>query len=142
MSKTPVTSEAARPEAPLLELSVDRNELFAEVQAATRVTEGKTTVPILTHLLLDARATGILAITGSNLQRTLATECPSQVRVAGSAAVPAQKFLNYLKLLPSGRINLKVLPNHQLQIIAGHSRTRMPGLAPESYPVVALPPRK
>lgn len=140
MSKIPAPSKTANTEAPLVELSVDRNELLAEVQAAARVTEGKTTVPIMTHLLLDARAQGILAITGSNLQRTLNTECAAQVRIAGSAAVPAQKLLNYLKLLPSGRVNLKVLTNHQMQINSGHSRTRMPGLAPESYPAGAPPP--
>lgn len=142
MPKTPASSQPANTEAPLLDLSVDRNELLAEVQAASRVTEGKTTVPILTHLLLDARTKGVIAIMGSNLQRTLCTECPAQVRVAGTAAIPAQKLLNYLKLLPNGRVNLKVLPNHQLQITSGHSRTRMPGLAPESYPMVALSPKE
>jgi DNA polymerase III beta subunit, N-terminal domain len=79
MPKTPAPSQPASTEAPLLELSVDRNEFLAEVQPATRVTEGKTTVPILTHLLLDARANSSVAITGSNLQRTLCTDCLAQV---------------------------------------------------------------
>jgi DNA polymerase-3 subunit beta len=135
----PVPSEAKGPNPSLMELAVDRAQFFAEVQAAGRVTEGKSTVPILTHLLLKTTADGALSITGSDLQRTLTTECAAAVKTQGSAAVPAQKLLNYLKLLPNGRINLKLLGNDQLQITAGHSRTKFPGLEPAAYPSIPSP---
>ena len=41
----PVPSEAKVPNPSLMELAVDRAQFFAEVQAAGRVTEGKSTVP-------------------------------------------------------------------------------------------------
>lgn len=117
------------------EVAVERDQLLAEVQASTRVTETKAAVPILTHLLLRASGANTLAITGSNLQRTLVTECHAVVRSPGAVAVPAQKLLTYLKLLPNGRVNLKLLENEQVQITAGRSKTRIPGLAPDSYPL-------
>jgi DNA polymerase III sliding clamp (beta) subunit (PCNA family) len=48
--------------------------------------------------------------------------------------VPAQKLLNYLKLSPGGKVSMKVLANYQMQITCGHSRTKMSGLAPNSFP--------
>lgn len=121
-------------EAPLMEFAADRNQLLMEVAAAARVTDGKSTQPLLSHLLLRATGGGLLSITGSDLKRTVTTECPAAIKTLGEATVPAQKLLTHLKLLPSGTVNIKLLPNYQLQITAGRSRTRMPGLAPNSYP--------
>lgn len=128
---------------PLMEFAVDRNQLLTEVAVAARVTDGKSTQPLLSHLLLRASGAGLLSITGSDLKRTVTTDCPAAIKTLGEATVPAQKLLTFLKLLPSGNVNIKLLSNHQLQITAGRSRTRMPGLAPHSYPAspsVALAP--
>lgn len=119
-----------------LEFSVDRNLLLAEVAAAARVADGKSTQPLLSHLLLRATTGSRLSITGTDLKRTVATDCPVTVKSFGEATVSAQKFLGHLKLLPSGTLTIKLLPNYQLQITAGRSRTRMPGLAPTSFPAV------
>lgn len=123
---------------PLMEVSVDRNNLLAEVTIAARISETKTTQPILTHLLLEASADGMLSISTTDLTRSLKTECPAQVKVTGTAAVPAQQFLDYLKLLPSGPVHFKVLANSHLQVNSGSSRTRMPGRTPSEFPKVPV----
>jgi DNA polymerase-3 subunit beta len=130
---TPLAAEKAS-DAPLMEVTVDRSQLLAEVMAAARVTDGKSTQPLLSHLLLRATGGGLLSITGSDLKRTMTTECPAAIKTFGEATVSAQKLLAYLKLLPAGNVSIKLLSNHQLLITAGRSRTRMPGLAPNSYP--------
>jgi hypothetical protein len=134
----PVSAETKSPAPLLMELAIDRGQFLAEVQAATRVTEGKSTVPILTHLLLRTTTNGALSVTGSDLQRTITTECPAAVKSQGAAAVPAQKLLTYLKLLPNGQVNLKLLGNDRLQITAANSRTKIPGMKPESYPAIPV----
>ena len=135
----PVPAETKMPAPVLMELAVDRGQFLAEVQAATRVTEGKTTVPILTHLLLKTSSGSSLSITGSDLQRTITTECPAAIKSQGAAAIPAQKLLTYLKLLPNGQVNLKLLENDRLQITAAKCRTKIPGLSPASYPAIPAP---
>jgi len=133
------SNAAPKTDAKLMELSVDRNALLAEVTVAARISETKTTQPILAHLLLEASADGILRISTTDLTRSLKTECPAQVEVAGTAAVPAQQFLDYLKLLPNGPVQFKILANSHLQVNAGSSRTRMPGRAPSEFPKVPTP---
>jgi DNA polymerase-3 subunit beta len=118
-----------------MEFVADRNQLLAEVTAAARVSDARSTQPLLSHLLLRASGGGILSITGSDLQRTVTTECPVAIKTLGEATVSAQKLLSYLKLLPEGKVSMKLLANHQMQITAGHSKTKMPGLAPTSFPV-------
>jgi DNA polymerase-3 subunit beta len=109
-----------------------------EVAAAERASDSRGTPPILSHLLLDAKD-GVLAITGCDLKRRLRSECPAEVKVAGKAAVSAQKFLSYLKVLPKGRIAVKLLENQHLQVHAGPSRTRMPGRNPADFPAIPEP---
>lgn len=124
---------------PLMEFVADRNQLIAEVGAAARVTDTRSTQPLLTHLLIRATGGGILSITGTDLKRTVTTECPAAIKTLGEAAVPAQKLLNYLKLLPEGRVSMKLLANYHMQIAAGHSRTKMAGQAPKSFPSAPTP---
>jgi DNA polymerase-3 subunit beta len=140
MASPNTTPKAA--DAKLMELSVDRNNLLAEVAAAARISESKVTMPILTHLLLEAKAGGTLTITSTDLQRSLTTECLSQVKVAGTVTVQAQRFLDYLKLLAPGPVHIKALANDYLQVNAGSSRTRMPGRAASEFPKIAEPPSK
>jgi hypothetical protein len=51
---TPPSTEKTA-DAPLMEFAVDRNQFLSEVAAAARVTDGKSTQPLLSHLLLRAR---------------------------------------------------------------------------------------
>lgn len=133
-------ADPAAPPATPMEFAVDRNQLLAEVMVAARASEARSTQPLLSHLLLRTSGRGVLSITGSDLNRTITTECAAANKVLGEAAVPAQKLLHYLKLLPEGRINMKVLANHHLQITAGHSKTKMSGLAPDSFPAAPASP--
>ncbi len=132
VAPAPTTEESA--DVDLLEFVVDRNQLLTEVAAAARASDTKSTPPLLSHLLLRARGGDILSITGTDLQRTVTTECSAAIKTLGEATVPAQKLLSYLKLLPEGRMTMKLNTNHQMQISAGHSKTKMPGLAPNSFP--------
>lgn len=123
-----------------MEFSVDRDTMLAEVTAAARASENKSTQPILAHLLLDASVTGSVTITSTDLNRSIRTECPAQVSISGTVAVPSQKFLSYLKLLPSGPVHLKGLANDHVQIHSGKSRTRMAGRAASGFPSLSTPP--
>lgn len=123
-----------------MEFVVDRNQLLSEVTIAARAADTRSTQPLLTHLLLRTSGGGILSVVGSNLNRTVTTECAAAIKTHGEVAVPAQKLLHYLKLLPEGKVSMKLLPNQQVQITAGHSRTKMSGLAPDSFPVAPTLP--
>lgn len=79
---------------PLMEFVADRNQLLVEVTAAARVTDTRSTQPLLSHLLIRSAGGGVLSITGSDLTRTVATECPAAIKTLGEATVPAQKLLD------------------------------------------------
>jgi DNA polymerase-3 subunit beta len=118
---------------------VERDALMAEVAAAARAADQRGTPPILSYLHLAASKAGVLAITGCDLKRSIRSECAAEVKVPGTAAVSAEKFFSYLKVLPKGKVAIKVLENLHLQIHCGSSRTRMPGRNPSDFPALTKP---
>jgi DNA polymerase III subunit beta len=122
----------------LMETVVNRDMLLAEISAAHGITSSKTTIPILSNLLIEAND-GFLSITASNLEQTLRTTAPAQVKKPGIFTVPSRKFFEYIKLLPAGEISIKLLENSWVQIRAGRSTTKMVGMARDNYPQVPSP---
>jgi DNA polymerase III subunit beta len=64
--------------AALMEFAVDRNHFLTEVAATARVSDGRSTQPLLSHLLFRTTGHGMLSITGSDVKRTVTTECPAK----------------------------------------------------------------
>ncbi len=129
----------AKAEAKLMELVFEQETLLTELTAVVRIAETKSTVPILTHLLLEASKDGTVTFTASDLKQTLRSECSADVKMAGAITIPALKFFNYIRLLPKGRVSVKLLPNDHIQIRAGHSNTKMPGRAASEFPATPSP---
>jgi len=123
----------------LMEIVVNRDALIAEVVAASAVVATKTTIPILSNLLLEAKNGGLF-ITGTNLEQSLQTTVGATVKVEGSATVPARKFLDYIRLLPSGiDLNIKLMENSWIRLKAGRSTTKMVATPRGNFPQLPIP---
>ncbi len=122
----------------LMEVVIDRDCLLTEIAVAQGIASSKTTIPILSNLLIEGNE-GVLSVAASNLDQTLRTRAAAKVNHAGAATVPARKFLDYIKLLPAGDIRIKLLDNSWVQIQAGRSRTKMVGMLRENFPQVPTP---
>ena len=118
-----------------LEITVSRVELLRELTAAQSVVERKTTIPILSNFLFEAKDDR-LTITATDLDQSLRTSCAAKVKKAGACTVPARKLYDYIRLLPEGDISIKLMDNHWVQIRAGRSNTKMVGMARANFPQV------
>lgn len=135
----PTSNEETTPRAKAaiqMEFIVFRDALLAELSNLQGVVENKTTVPILSNILVTADSFTRLTLTATNLDRSMVTMLDAKVKQPGAIAIPARKLYDYVKLLPSGDITIKVLDNNWVQIRAGRSNTKMVGMAPGSYPQI------
>ena len=79
---------AAKAKSPvLMEVVVNRDVLLAEVAAAQGITSSRTTIPILSNLLIEAQD-GFLKISASNIEQTLTTKAPATVKKVGRCHRP------------------------------------------------------
>lgn len=119
-----------------MEFSADAKSLAESLDQVQEAVEKKSTIPILSHVLVEACANG-LKLAATDLEVGIRTFCPAQVKAAGSAAVPARRLLEIVKALPDADVRLRALENHWVQVNAGRSVFKLAALAKDNFP--ALP---
>src|SRR5260370_16795356 len=92
----PVT---AREDHQSMEFSVSKSALLNELSTTQGVVERKTTIPILSNLLIEAKGSH-LNITATDLELSIPTSCEAKVKKEAAGPIPPKKLLQLLRLLP------------------------------------------
>src|SRR5580692_5319174 len=122
-----------------MEFTVSKADLVRELSLSQGVVEKKTTIPILSNVLLEARDSRLF-LTATDLELGLRTSCPARVKKEGFGTIPARKLLDYVRLLPDADITVKFAENHWASFTCGRSRTRIAGMSRESFPELPAMP--
>jgi DNA polymerase-3 subunit beta len=122
-----------------MEFTVSKADLVRELSLSQGVVEKKTTIPILSNVLLEAKDDRV-ALTATDLELGIRCSCPARVKKEGAGTVPARKLLDYVRLLPDADLTMKFLENHWASITCGRSRTRIAGMSRESFPELPAMP--
>jgi DNA polymerase III subunit beta len=123
-----------------MEFTVNKSDLVRELSLSQGVVEKKTTIPILSNVLLEAAGDRV-TLSATDLELGIRCSCPARIKKEGSGTVPARKLLDYVRLLPEGDVNMKFLENHWANITSGRSRTRIAGMSRESFPELPQMPQ-
>src|SRR5580700_5474059 len=119
-----------------MEFSVKKFDLLEELDLTQGVVERKTTIPILSNLLLEAKGNR-LTITATDLELSVRTSCEAKVKKDGSGTIPAKKLLDLVRLLPDSEIRFKLLDNHWIQVTSDRRNYKLVGMSKDNFP--ALP---
>jgi DNA polymerase-3 subunit beta len=123
-----------------MEFAVNKADLVRELSLSQGVVEKKTTIPILSNVLIEAAGDRV-TLTATDLELGIRCSCPAKVKKEGSGTIPAKKLLDYVRLLPDAEVNVKFLENHWASLTCGRSRTRIAGMSRESFPELPqMPP--
>jgi DNA polymerase-3 subunit beta len=122
-----------------MEFTVSKSDLVRELSLSQGVVEKKTTIPILSNVLLEAAGDRV-TLTATDLELGIRCSCPARIKKEGAGTVPARKLLDYVRLLPEGDLTMKFLENHWANITCGRSRTRIAGMSRESFPELPAMP--
>ena len=118
-----------------MELRCNRSILLNELGPMQGVVERKTTIPVLSHILLTARDQQ-LHIAATDLDVSLTSSCEAEVAQEGGIAIQARKFLEIIRSLAGEEVHLLQEDPNILSIHAMQSRFKLNGLAPEDFPTL------
>lgn len=118
-----------------MKFSLVQSELYRSLQLVAGVVPGKTTAHHLTSVLLEATADGQLSFTGTDLDTFLVTRMHANVEEPGRAAVPARRFLEIVKELPSDIVEIGTFASG-LSISCAKGRFRLVGPDAQEFPKV------
>ncbi|MDR1577919.1 MAG: DNA polymerase III subunit beta [Deltaproteobacteria bacterium] len=117
----------------MLQVNVKTDDLLKGVNLTVSVSEKKSTLPILSHFLLEAKDDSLI-ITASDLDTTIQETCPATVYSPGKLTVPAKAFHSLVRSINTESINLKEGDQLTLEFVAGQFKTVFFGLSAESFP--------
>ena len=119
-----------------MEYSVKKFDLLEELLLTQGVVERKTTIPILSNLLCEAKG-NCLTITATDLELSILTSCEAKIKKDGAGTIPAKKLLELVRLLPDEEIRFKLLENHWVQLTCDRRNYKLVGMSKDNFP--ALP---
>src|ERR1700724_3126178 len=122
-----------------MEFSVKKYDLLGALNLTQGVVERKTTIPILSHLLCEAKGNSV-TLTATDLELSIRTSCEAKVKKEGAGTIPAKKLLELVRLLPEGEIRFRLLENHWVQITCDRKTYRMVGMAKDNFPAIPVFP--
>src|SRR5580658_5280890 len=116
-----------------MEFTVSKTDLVRELNLSQGVVEKKTTIPILSNVLVEALEDRI-NLTATDLELGIRSSCPARVKKPGAGTIPAKRLLDYVRLLPDADLEVKLQENQWASLVCGRSRTRIAGMSRESFP--------
>src|SRR5947209_18748361 len=116
-----------------MEFTVSKGDLVRELSLSQGVVEKKTTIPILSNILVETSDDRIV-LTATDLELGIRCSCPARVKKQGAGTIPAKKLLDYVRLLPDADLDVKLQENQWASLLCGRSRTRIAGMSRESFP--------
>jgi DNA polymerase-3 subunit beta len=116
-----------------MNIIINREQLLPPLQQIVSIIEKKQTMPILSNVLLVVNE-NTLILTGTDLEIQLITKIDLDSSEPGEITVPATKFLDIIKSLPSeAEIKIELL-NEKVKVTSKRSRFSLSTLAADSYP--------
>src|ERR1051325_789607 len=122
-----------------MEFTVSRADLVRERNLSQGVVEEKTTIPILSNVLVEADGDRVV-LTATDLELGIRCSCPARVKKSGAGTIPARRLLDYVRLLPEADVQVKILENQWASLVCGRSKTRIAGMSRESFPELPAMP--
>ncbi len=116
-----------------MEFSVSKSDLVRELGLTQGVVEKKTTIPILSNILVETD-TDQVWLTATDLELGIRCAFPARIKKEGAGTIPARRLLDYVRLLPDAEVQVKLGENQWASFICGRSRTRIAGMSRESFP--------
>lgn len=116
-----------------MEFTVNKADLVRELNLSQGVVEKRTTIPILSNVLMETQGDRV-QLTATDLELGIRASFPAKITREGAGTVPVRRLLDYVRLLPDSGLTLKFLENDWASITCGRSRTRIAGISRESFP--------
>ena len=116
-----------------MKLTITREQLQEGLVAVAASVPAKTTLPILSNILLEATKNGI-RLSGTDLDISVSTTVSASVDQEGAITLPARKLVEIVRELPSAAIRLTASGEQRVTIECGRSKFKLLGLPREEFP--------
>ena len=121
-----------------MDLTLNRATLMEELQLLQGVLERRTTIPILSNVLLTAEGDR-LHIAATDLDVTVFSRCVAQVRQEGRATIQGKVFFDLVRSLPADTVDLTA-GESRVEVRSGQFTSKLASLDAGDFPTLPQVP--
>jgi DNA polymerase-3 subunit beta len=116
-----------------MNLTIAKDQFLAGLQAVQNVVSTRTTLPILSNVLLRAQD-GRLDFTATDLDVTISCSVEATVKQPGATTLPAKKLVGIIRELTVGEVDLETDDKNTTSLRSGPSFFKIKGLSADEFP--------
>lgn len=116
-----------------MEFKIDKEQFLKSLQKIQGIVEKRTSMPILSNVLLEATETSLL-VTATDLEVGMKSSYSAEVVTPGKITVSAKKLYEIVKELPNQPISFLTKDNDWVEIKCGKVQFNIVGLSPDEFP--------
>lgn len=116
-----------------MNLTIAKEQLLAGLQSVQNVVSTRTTLPILSNVLLRAEGNR-LDLTATDLDVTISSSVEATVKKPGATTIPVKKLFGIARELANPEIELEVDDKNVCSLRSGSSYFKIRGLGAEEFP--------
>lgn len=122
-----------------MELTISKREFLRGLGRTYAVADRKSSMPILSNVLLSAHGTDSVRLSATDLYLGVTSLVAASVKKGGSIALSARTLHDIVKNLPEGDVSLSVEGGHHCTIRSGKVKYRIPGMPGDDFPQLPNP---
>lgn len=116
-----------------MKLTIAKDQLINGLQAVQNIVGSRTTLPILSNVLLRAEGDRI-ELTATDLDVTIQCSVAAAVTRTGATTLPVKRLFGIIRELPAAEIELEVDEKNVCSLRAGPAFYKINGIAAEEFP--------
>jgi DNA polymerase III subunit beta len=121
-----------------MEFTIKQQVLKEELGYIQGVVERKSTIPVLSNILIESLGENEIRILGTDLDVTIRCDAEADIKQAGAMCIQARKLFDIVRTLDGGDVHFKKLENEWVQMKAGRASFRLAGVSREQYPELPI----
>src|SRR5439155_14778482 len=116
-----------------MNLTISKEQIIAGLQAVQNVVSTRTTLPILSNVLMRAEGDR-LEFTATDLDVTISCAVEANIKKPGASTVPVKRLFGIVRELTNSDIDLEVDDKNTCSIQSGASFYKINGLSADEFP--------
>lgn len=116
-----------------MKIKTTKENLLMGIQTVQNIVSSKATLPILSNMLIETK-TNTIKLNTTDLDIGISCEIPVSIYEEGGITIPAKRFSDIVRELPSGDTVITTKKNNQIDIEGENCRFKLIGLPMEEFP--------
>ena len=119
-----------------MEFVIKPSVLKDELGFVQGIVEKKSTIPVLSNILIESVGENSIRIVGTDLDVTIRCEVSADIKQSGAMCIQARKLFDIVRLLDGGDVHFKKEENDWVKLNSGKSNFRLAGVSRDTFPEV------